>query len=243
MILPAVSIAAVLAASPTVPYEAEIGSALAETAAIYPVPRTLVIAVISVESGFRPRVVSPAGAKGLMQLMPYTARRLGIAERDLWNPAKNVLGGTRLLAVLLRHYDGDVVSALVAYNARPRRLLAPLPQNGETPTCVWRVLARARAFSAAESRLGRARGTAHWARDPSRASTVRAITPSWTAAARADPIGLVVALSATTALRASLPASAVARPACNTGSASAGRATSGSRGGHGVHRVQQGSAR
>jgi soluble lytic murein transglycosylase-like protein len=100
--------------------------------------------VISVESSFRPRAVSRAGAKGLMQLMPYTARRVGIAERDLFDPAKNILGGVRLLAVLLGHYDGDVISALVAYNARPRRVLAPIPRNGETPAYVWRVLARAR---------------------------------------------------------------------------------------------------
>jgi soluble lytic murein transglycosylase-like protein len=141
----ALATAALLAARAPVPFEAEIDVALAETAAIYPVPKALVIAVISIESGFRQRVVSRAGAKGLMQLMPYTARRLGVAERDLFDPAKNILGGVRLLAVLLRHYDGDVISALVAYNARPRRVFARIPRNGETPTYVWRVLARARA--------------------------------------------------------------------------------------------------
>jgi hypothetical protein len=136
--------AALLAARAPMPFEAEIDVALAKTAAIYPVPKALVVAVISVESGFRPRAISRAGAKGLMQLMPYTARRVGIAERDLFDPAKNVLGGVRLLAVLLRHYDGDVISALVAYNDRPRRLFAPIPRNGETPTYVWNVLAALR---------------------------------------------------------------------------------------------------
>jgi soluble lytic murein transglycosylase-like protein len=92
--------------------------------------------VIWVESGFRPRAVSRAGAKGLMQLMPYTARRVGIGERELFDPQRNVLGGVRLLAVLLRHYEGDVISTLVAYNARPRRLFAPIPRNGETPAYV-----------------------------------------------------------------------------------------------------------
>lgn len=77
-----------------------------------------------------------------MQLMPSMARRLGIAESHIYDPAKNVLGGVRLLAVLLRHYEGDILSTLVAYNARPRRKLAPIPQNGETPTYVWKVLAR-----------------------------------------------------------------------------------------------------
>ncbi len=144
MMLAALTIGAVLAASPAIPYEAEIDAALAATANIYPVPKALVIAVIPAESGFRPRAVSPAGARELMQLMPYTARRLGVADRDICDPAKNVLAGTRLLAVLLRHYEGDVISALVAYNARPRRHLAPLPLNGETPVYVWRVLARTR---------------------------------------------------------------------------------------------------
>jgi soluble lytic murein transglycosylase-like protein len=141
------ALAALLAAGPTVPFEREIDAALAETAEIYPVPKALVVAVISVESGFRPHAVSRAGAKGLMQLMPYTARRVGIAERQLFNPALNILGGVRLLAVLLRHYDGDVISTLVAYNARPRELYAPLPGNGETPGYVYRVLFTARAYS------------------------------------------------------------------------------------------------
>lgn len=143
----ALTVAAALAASPAIPYEAEIDAALAETAAIYPVPKALVIAVISVESDFRPRAVSPAGAQGLMQLMPFTARRVGIEERHLFDPAQNILAGVRVLAVLLRHYEGDVIAALVGYNARPRRLSSPIPRNGETPTYVWKVLARARQFN------------------------------------------------------------------------------------------------
>ncbi len=76
-----------------------------------------------------------------MQVMPANARRLGLTTHDLLDPAKNILAGVRLLAVLLRHCRGDVVSALVAYNTRPRPLFAPLPRNGETPAYVWRVLA------------------------------------------------------------------------------------------------------
>ncbi len=147
MMLAALAIGAVLATGPAIPYEAEIDAALAATAAIYPVPKALVVAVISAESGFRPRAVSPAGARGLMQLMPHTARRVGIAQRHLFDPAQNILGGVRLLAVLIRHYDGDVISALVAYNARPRGLFASIPRNGETPAYVWRVLAQAREVS------------------------------------------------------------------------------------------------
>ncbi len=140
----ALALAAALSAPLGVPFEAEIDSALSETAGIYLVPKALVVAVISVESGFRPRAVSRAGAKGLMQLMPRTASRVGIAESELFDPRWNILGGVRLLAVLLRHYDGDVVAALIAYNARPRGLFAPLPRNGETPAYVFRVLSRMR---------------------------------------------------------------------------------------------------
>lgn len=136
----ALFIAAALAARPPIPYEAEVDAALAETAGIYPVPKALVIAVISVESDFRPRAVSPAGAKGLMQLMPNTACRVGIKESDLFDPGMSIRGGVRLLAVLLRHYEGDVVSTLVAYNAFPRRRLAAIPLNGETPAYIWKVL-------------------------------------------------------------------------------------------------------
>jgi soluble lytic murein transglycosylase-like protein len=147
-------LATLLSAAPFLPYEAEIDAALAETATIYPVPKPLVVAVISIESGYRPRAVSRAGAKGLMQLMPSTARRIGIMESELFDPGRSIHGGVRLLAVLLRHYDGDVVSTLVAYNASPRRRLAAIPQNGETPTYVWKVLAELRRLSPTKRPLG-----------------------------------------------------------------------------------------
>jgi soluble lytic murein transglycosylase-like protein len=127
-------------------YDAEIQSATTSVTSIWPVPASFVKAVIHRESGFRPRAVSPAGAVGLMQVMPFNARRLGLTPAQLWTPATNILAGTRLLAVLLRHYRGDVISTLVAYNAGPRKPLEAIPDNGETPEYVrgvlasWRVL-------------------------------------------------------------------------------------------------------
>ena len=75
----------------------------------------LVLAVISAESGFRPRAVSPRMAAGLMQLMPDTARRFGV--RDVFDAAENVAGGTRYLAWLLTVFEGDLSLALAGYNA------------------------------------------------------------------------------------------------------------------------------
>ena len=98
---------------------------------VHPVPTALVKAIIRCESDFNPRAFSRAGAIRLMQVMPLSARRVGIAPDELWKPAQNILAGARLPAILLRYCDG--VSALVAYNARPRKVFAPLPRNGETP--------------------------------------------------------------------------------------------------------------
>jgi soluble lytic murein transglycosylase-like protein len=121
-------------------FDAAIASAVAEVVSVWPLPPSLVKAVIQQESAFQPTAVSSAGAIGLMQVLPSNAARLGFAPEALVNPSENILAGARLLAVLLKHYRGDVISALVAYNARPRRRLAPLPDNGETPAYVRAVL-------------------------------------------------------------------------------------------------------
>ena len=121
-------------------FEADIQSAVHAVAGVWSIPPSFVRAVIRQESDFNPNALSRAGAIGLMQVLPSNAQRLGFTPEALWKPAKNILAGVRLLAVLLRHYQGDVISALVAYNGRPRPRLAPLPDNQETPLYVRAVL-------------------------------------------------------------------------------------------------------
>jgi soluble lytic murein transglycosylase-like protein len=88
-----------------------------EASALYGVSSDLVRAVIQTESGFDPKAVSRVGAKGLMQIMPRTARALGV--KDPLDPRENIFGGVKYLSMLLEKYNGNVALALASYNAGP----------------------------------------------------------------------------------------------------------------------------
>ena len=109
--------------------------------------RNLVHAVVRAESAFDPNAVSRAGAVGLMQLMPATARRYGV--RDSRNPAQNVYAGVLHLRKLIRQFN-DVVLALAAYNAGENAVIDygyKVPPYPETQTYVRKVLALYRQYA------------------------------------------------------------------------------------------------
>lgn len=127
----------------------EIASTLRAAAAQRALSPALIEAVAYVESRFQQAAVSPAGAVGVMQLMPGTARDLGVDPRD---QAQNIAGGTAYLRQMLELFDGDLERALAAYNAGPAavRRYGGVPPFPETRRYVAAVLDRLAATLAQE---------------------------------------------------------------------------------------------
>lgn len=119
---------------------AEFEHLINSSAAKYGVSVALVKAVIQAESGYNPNAVSRAGASGLMQLMPGTAKSLNVSNS--FDPKQNVDGGVRYLRFLLDTFKGDVSLALAAYNAGLSKVAryGGIPPYQETRNYVSRVL-------------------------------------------------------------------------------------------------------
>ena len=135
---PAVEPAPAVAAPPVAPRPLTPLDMADAAADKYGLPRELVRSVMAAESGFVAEAVSRKGAIGLMQLMPETARDLGVDPHD---PAQNVDGGVRYLRDLLLRYDGGLRHALAAYNAGPAAVdkYNGIPPYAETIDYVGRI--------------------------------------------------------------------------------------------------------
>jgi hypothetical protein len=137
--------------------------------AFYGIPQALVRAVIKVESDYDPRVVSSAGCVGLMQLMPETARSMGVT--DIWEPRQNIMGGSRYLQVLAKRFcktplrgqgggfmcaPEELVKVIAGYHAGPGAVLkyGGMPPYETTRSYVASVLLRYEEFRHREGQGG-----------------------------------------------------------------------------------------
>ncbi len=124
--------------APRSPY----GQIIYDIAVRHSINPQLVAALIHVESAFNPRAVSRKGARGLMQLLPSTARRFGVnRKRDLFNPVKNLEAGVKYLKWLTERFGGDVQLSLAAYNAGEGAVdrFGGIPPYHETQQYVQRI--------------------------------------------------------------------------------------------------------
>jgi soluble lytic murein transglycosylase-like protein len=113
-------------------------------------PPALVHAIITAESNGQRKAVSPKGAKGVMQLMPFTSKRMRVA--DPFDPIQNIEGGIRYLKELLVSFEGNLINTVAAYNAGPAavRKYGGVPPYQETRLYVRRVMDLYKQYSAVE---------------------------------------------------------------------------------------------
>ena len=139
--------------APQSPNRAAMRSLLERIAARHGVSVALVEAVAAVESAHNPQAISPRGARGVMQLMPATARAYGLDPQELSDPARNIDAGVRHLKDLLTQHQNNIALALAAYNAGSGAIAKHgmrIPPYRETMLYVPAVLGR---MSAAESAI------------------------------------------------------------------------------------------
>jgi len=119
-----------------------------DSALRYGIDPLLIYSQMNQESSFKSRALSPKGASGLMQLMPFTARRMGVT--DIYDPQQNIEGGVKYMRLLLNMFDNDLVLALAGYNAGEGAVIKygnQVPPYKETVDYVRRIMARYRSVS------------------------------------------------------------------------------------------------
>jgi soluble lytic murein transglycosylase-like protein len=121
-------------------------SVIRNASGTFQIPEDLIRAVIKVESGYDPRAVSRANARGLMQLIPETAERMGVT--DIFDPYQNINGGVRYLRVLANLFNGDLQLTVAAYNAGEGAVIhyGGIPPFPETQAYVVNVVAYYRQY-------------------------------------------------------------------------------------------------
>lgn len=135
-------VAGIASSQPKFANKAQYNQIVAEVARAYDLESALLHAVISVESNYSSSIVSRKGAVGLMQLMPETAKRYGVANP--FDPVQNLHGGARYLRYLLKIFNNNISLVLAAYNAGENAVLKygkSIPPYRETENYVPRVLA------------------------------------------------------------------------------------------------------
>ena len=122
---------------------------IAEAASVYALPPSLIRAVIHVESDYDPHVVSCAGARGLMQLMPDVEKEQRVS--DVFDPRRNILGGSRLLRLLANRFRGDLVLTIAGYHAGAGAVekYSGVPPYETTQRYVYAVLQRYQSYKQA----------------------------------------------------------------------------------------------
>jgi len=161
-------------APPPRPPALDLNQVVNSASAAYHLDPDLVNSVIHAESGFNSHAVSRKGAQGLMQLMPNTASKLGVT--DAFDPQSNVAGGSRYLRELLEHYNFDLIKALAAYNAGPKRVeqYRGVPPYSETRAYVSRIVREYNRKKIAQEKQAKLEQSKTKANQPSGPSTAAA---------------------------------------------------------------------
>ncbi|MFJ7825184.1 lytic transglycosylase domain-containing protein [Psychrobacillus sp. NPDC096623] len=126
--------------STTTKYGTDFDEIIKKAAATYNVPEKLISSIIKQESNFNPSATSSAGASGLMQLMPGTAKYLGVT--NTLDPEQNIMGGAKYISQMLSKFGGNMETALAAYNAGPGAVKKydGIPPYKETQNYVKKVM-------------------------------------------------------------------------------------------------------